>query len=227
MTKQRDLKRIVRSRMQKTGEAYTAARSSVLRKKTARPKQPATPPPDYAALAGLSDATIEAKTGCNWQRWVEHLDYAGAASMTHSQIAAHVHEKFGVPGWWSQTVTVGYERIKGLREIGQRLSGTFEASKSRTFRVAAEVLFEYFEDAEKRKRWLSDVALHVRKSSPPKSMRITWPDGTSVEVWFTKKGDDKCAVALAHTKLTSKKSATEWKGYWQDRLDALAAIVVG
>ncbi len=115
--------------------------------------------------------------------------------MTHTQIAAHVHEKFGVSGWWSQTVTVGYERIKGLREIGQRLSGTYEASKSRTFPVAAEMLFEYFDDARKRKRWLPEAGVKVRKSSAPKSMRITWPDSTSVEVWFTPKGDAKSSVA--------------------------------
>ena len=224
MTKQKDLKRIVRSRMQKTGEAYTAARSNVLRK-SAPGATKRTHPPDYQALAGLSDATIEAKTGCNWAKWVEHLDYAGAASMTHTQIAAHVHDKFGVPGWWSQTVTVGYERIKGLREIGQRLSGTYEASKSRTFPVAAEKLFEHFADSRKRKRWIPGIVLTVRKSSPPKSMRITWPDGTSVEMWFTPKGDSKCSVSVQHTKLASKERAVELKQYWQERLDALAAIL--
>ncbi|HEX7706360.1 MAG TPA: hypothetical protein VF701_07885 [Thermoanaerobaculia bacterium] len=225
MTKQKDLKRIVRSRMQKTGEAYTAARSNVLRKSKVTTNPPTESAPDYAALAGKSDATIEAKTGCSWKRWVEHLDYAGAASMTHTQIAAHVHEKFGVSGWWSQTVAVGYERIKGLREIGQRMSGSYEASKSRTFGVGAETLFEYFDDARKRKRWLPDVDLKVRKSSPPKSMRITWPDETSVEIWFTAKDDAKCSVAVQHGKLDSKRRADELKQYWQERFDALAALV--
>ena len=225
MTKQKDLKRIVRSRMQKTGEAYAAARSNILRKSPPAATKTTPPPADYQALAGLSDATIEAKTGCNWAKWVEHLDYANAGKMTHAQIAAHVHEKFGVPGWWAQTVTVGYERIKGLREIGQRLSGTYEASKSRTFPVAAETLFAYFDDARRRKRWIPDVALKVRKSSPPKSMRIAWPDSTSVEMWFTPKGDAKCSVSVQHTKLDSKARAEELKQYWQERLDALAAIM--
>ena len=50
-------------------------------------------------------------------------------------------EKYKVPGWWAQTVTVGYERIKGLRAVGQRRDGTFEANKSRTFAVPLARLY--------------------------------------------------------------------------------------
>ena len=51
MPRDKDLKRLVRARMKKTGEAYTAARAQVLRKS---PK-PATPSPEYAKLAGMAD----------------------------------------------------------------------------------------------------------------------------------------------------------------------------
>ena len=57
MTTDKDFKRLVRSRMQKTGESYTAARSRLL----ARPRTPASP--DYEKLSGVSDATIKDKTG--------------------------------------------------------------------------------------------------------------------------------------------------------------------
>jgi hypothetical protein len=63
MPKQKDLKRLARTRMEKTGESYTAARSQLLAKKaraaeaqapaepTAQPPaQPPVEPPDYAAL---------------------------------------------------------------------------------------------------------------------------------------------------------------------------------
>jgi hypothetical protein len=55
-----------------------------------------------------------------------------------------VREKYKIPGWWSQTVAVGYERIKGLRAIGQRMDGSFEASKSRTFAVPLARLYGAF-----------------------------------------------------------------------------------
>ena len=71
---------------------------------------------------------IKAKTGCTWERWVGALDYHGAEQMSHREIAALVSTKFKVGSWWTQTVTVGYERIKGLRARGQRRDGSYEAT---------------------------------------------------------------------------------------------------
>jgi hypothetical protein len=51
---------------------------------------------------------------------VHALDYLGAKEMSHREIAALVSKKYKIDGWWSQTVTVGYERINGLRARGQR-----------------------------------------------------------------------------------------------------------
>src|ERR1051325_6468470 len=98
MPKQKDLKRVVRTRMRKTGESYTSARVHVLGKRDGAAKKPAAaakkaapaqgrvpraakPSPkaktDYAVLAGMSDEAIAAKTGCTWEKWVNHLDYFG------------------------------------------------------------------------------------------------------------------------------------------------------
>ena len=115
MPANKDFKRLVRARMHKTGESYTAARAHLITKQHART-------PEYAKLAGMtSDAALQAKTGCTWERWVKALYRVQAHTWPHRRIAAYVHEKYQVPGWWSQTVTVGYERIKGLR--ANRLSG--------------------------------------------------------------------------------------------------------
>jgi uncharacterized protein YndB with AHSA1/START domain len=218
MPRNKDLKRLVRARMSKTGEAYTAARANILRKPTA-------PKPDYAALAGMSDAVIKAKTGCTWERWVAALDYHGATKLVHRDIAKLVSEKYKVPAWWTQAVTVGYERIKGLRAIGQRLDGTYEASKSRTFSVPVSVLFDAWAKPASRRRWLNGARVKVRTAAVPKSMRLDWADGGIVAVWFTPKGAAKSSVALAHTKLASKAAADGLKQYWSDRLDALGAYL--
>jgi hypothetical protein len=149
MTKNKDLKRLVRARMKKTGESYTSARAQITRKsKTQDPPKarPSPNPKDYATLAGMSDAVIREKTGCTWQKWVKSLDYYGAEKMSHRDIAALVSEKYKVADWWTQTVTVGYERIKGLRAKGQRRDGTYEASKSRTFNVPVDTLFDAWAD---------------------------------------------------------------------------------
>jgi hypothetical protein len=218
MTSNKDFKRLVRARMKKTGEAYTTARSNVLkkpRKKTAV---------DYAELAGMSNSVIKEKTGCNWERWVKSLDYHGASKMPHGEIAALVKKTYKVGDWWSQTVTVGYERIKGLRAKGQRRDGTFEASKSRTFDVPVKTLFDAWADDLTRRRWLNGASVRIRTATEPKSMRLDW-NKSIVAVGFAPKGSSKSSVAIQHTKLPDRETANELKGYWASRLDALGDLL--
>lgn len=245
MPTQKDLKRLVRRRMQKTGESYTAARARLLSRKNGTAPAPASPrrpratvasrpparstsapsPTEYAALAGMSDAAIEKGTGCNWKRWVDALDYVNAHTWPHREIADYLHEKFGVREWWTQAVTVGYERIRGLREIGQRRGGGYEATKSKTFGVAIGTLYEAFTSARSRARWLPGVDLTIRKATRDKSVRITWSDGTSVEVWLTAKGEAKSSASIQHTKLPDKAASMRMKSYWAERLEALAKVL--
>ena len=223
MTRDKDRKRIIRNRMSKTGESYTAARAQIL-SKSVRERHA---PPDLPALAGMSDESIAAKTGRTWREWVRTLDDDNAASLPHREIAMLVHGKHGIGEWWAQTVTVGFERIKGLRERGQRRDGTFEANKSRTFSVPVHTLFKTWSDAAARRRWLDDVKPTVRTATPPKSMRLQWPDGTLVLVGFTAKGAGKSSVAVSHTKLRDKAVSQQAKTYWTERLNALASVVAG
>jgi hypothetical protein len=65
MPRNKDLKRVIRKRMKKTGESYTASRAHVISR--ASVKQPPPRPADHAALAGMSDEVIIAKTGRTWR----------------------------------------------------------------------------------------------------------------------------------------------------------------
>lgn len=236
MTAQRDFKRVVRTRMQKTGESYTAARAQVLRRRPTPPlslsikpaprPEPARAPGkvDYVKLAGMSDAAIKKGTGCTWEAWVKTLDHVGAHGWPHWAIAEFVHDKYQVKAWWTQMLTVGYERIKGLRDVGQRRGGSYEANRSRTFNVGMTRLYNAFATPRGRAPWLAGVTLTVRTATRNRSMRITWEDGTSVEVWFISKGRSKSVVAVGHRKLDSKAAAEKMKRYWGERLDALAAV---
>ena len=86
MPTHKDLKRLVRGRMQKTGESYTAARAHLTKTKPAVSKAPPrVPERDYAKIAGMSDAAVKAKTGCTWKKWVDHLDYAKAHEWPHGR----------------------------------------------------------------------------------------------------------------------------------------------
>ena len=234
MPRSKDLKRLVRARMQKTGESYTAARAQILKKKAAPTTQAETPAPaslviptpkDYPALAGMSDEAVKERTGCSWERWVYALDKLGADRMSHREIARLVHDKYETNSWWSQTVTVGYERIKGLRARGQGRDGTYDVSKSRTFDVSVDRLFMAWNDGRMRRRWLNGATTKVRTATAPKSLRLDWANGEHrgiIAVGFTAKGSAKSAVALEHARLPDRETANRLKQYWSDRLAALA-----
>ena len=67
--------------------------------------------------------------------------------------------------------------------------------------------------------------LTVRTATREKSMRITWPDRTSVVVGFEGKGTAKSLVALSHGKLPDQAAATRVKQYWAERLGALEEVL--
>lgn len=215
MPKQKDLKRVVRTRMRKTGESYTAARSQLLRKRE----------PDYAALAGKSDATVKERTGRDWAAWIKFLDARDAATKPHREIAELV-ASVGTSDWWSQTVTVGYERIRGLRDIGQRRGGGYEINKSRTFRVPVSELYGAFANARRRKGWLPDKVA-VRSPRPNKALRFEMGDGTTAVIWFLPKGAGKSAAGVQHVKLPDRATATRMKTWWTERFEALSKVLDG
>jgi hypothetical protein len=238
MPRNKDLKRLVRARMSKTGESYTAARAKVVSQSSsvppvaARPAvatrvalAPREPRVNHAELAGMSDDAIKAKTGRTWVRWVGALDHVGADKLAHRDIAALVSQQLEIGAWWAQAVTVGYERIKGLRARGQRRDGSYEANKSRTYNVPVATLFAAWANTRTRRRWLDGGIGRVRTSTRERSMRLDGRDGTIVSVGFTAKGPGKSAVAVEHSKLRDAESARAVKQYWSERLDALGTLL--
>jgi hypothetical protein len=210
MTERKSFKRQVRARMAKTGERYTAARRHLA-------DQPVEPPVDTAALGLVSDETVVRRTGRAWAQWLAVLDEWGAQQRSHGEIARHLSEAHGVPGWWAQTVTVGYERARGMRVLYERPSG-FSAGVSRTVAVPVERLFEAVCDPS----WPAAGSLRPRTTLPFRSARFDWEDGaTRVVVGFTAKGESKSTVALEHERLPDADAAERMKAFWRDRLAEL------
>jgi uncharacterized protein YndB with AHSA1/START domain len=171
----------------------------------------------------MADDKVAARTGRTWSQWVRALDKDRASEKPHREIAELLHGKHHVPDWWAQTVTVGYERIKGLRDRGQRRGGGYEATKSKTFNVPVDALFNAFTDAALRQRWIG-AETTIRKASPPKSIRLQWTDKTIIPVWVTAKGA-KTQIAVTQTNLPSKAAADAAKKEWAARLEALASVL--
>jgi uncharacterized protein YndB with AHSA1/START domain len=176
---------------------------------------------------GMSDAAVAAKTGKNWAEWVRTLDKAGAARMTHREIAACLYDKLGVPSWWAQMVTVGYERLRHRRKRHEKPEG-YDVGASRTVPVPIARLFAAWNDLQKRRRWLRKDEMEISTARRNKSLRVRWGDGDSrVEILFYAKGSGKSSVTVDHRRLQSAKEAAKRKSYWVKQLDALEKYLAG
>jgi hypothetical protein len=177
-----------------------------------------------AAETPASDAAVRAATGRGWEEWFAWLDEAGAARLPHGDIAKLVHAA-GVPGWWSQSVAVGYERARGLRAKHQNAAG-FSASASKTVAVPLAVLYAACAEDASRDRWLlppPGTTYRVRGATQDKSVRLVWSDGTAVTIGVFAKGDAKSLIGLEHSKLPDTEAVTRLKAFWKESLDRLAA----
>jgi hypothetical protein len=219
MTEQKSFKRLVRARMEKTGESYTTARASLLRAD------------EKDALEGVklstSDETIRRRTGRGWEEWFEILDNWGAPDRTHRETARWLAEQQGLHplAWNVQAVAASYERARGLREVGEKDDG-FAITASRTVAAPVERLYEAFVGESLRREWLPDGRLRERTTTRPKSARFDWGDGdTRVNVTFLSKGEARSTVALEHRRLADADEAERIKGFWRERLAALKSAL--
>jgi hypothetical protein len=217
MTSQRSFKRLVRLRMDKTGESYTAARAMLL---AAEPEpEPAAAKPPLAT----SDAAIRERTGRGWEEWFDLLDDWGAAERTHRETARWVAAQLGVDplAWNVQAIVSSYERTRGLRAVGEHADG-FAITASKTVAVPVERLYHAFVDESARRRWLPDGELTERTATAPRSARFDWGDGTTrVHVTFAAKGEGKSTASLQHVRLADAEEAERMKAFWRERVAAM------
>jgi hypothetical protein len=224
MTTHKTFKRRVRARSAKTGESYTAARAQLIRKADA-PVPDSEPAPDAVALTGVSEEAMVRATGRLFGEWLEILDAWGASERKHPEIARWLVAEHGVPGWWAQNVTVGYERARGMRAMYQEPGG-FAVSASRTIATPAERISDAFTDADVRQQWLPDAPISVRTANRGRSGRFDWGDPPSrIEYNLFPKGEGKTQIGLGHAKLPDADAAARLKAMWRERLSVLKKML--
>ncbi len=219
MTTDKARKRAVRFRMEKTGERYAAARRNIVRDPV-----PITLPPRLAQPP-VSEEAIVKGTGRGWDDWFRTLDAWDATSHTHTEIARYVNGEHGIDGWWSQSVTVGYERARGMRAPNQRPEG-FEVSVSKTVDMPSIDAWRAFVEPKRRTAWL-DLGLRMRTGTRTmgRAARFDVPsEGTRVNVLFDPKGDDRAVVTVTHVKLADAADVASHRTAWRERLARLAAL---
>ena len=221
MTSQKSFKRLVRVRMEKTGESYTAARAMLL----AADPVPAAGPPVLAT----SDAAIRERTGRGWEEWFDLLDDWGAAERTHRETARFLADLQGLHplAWNVQAIVGSYERTRGLRAPGEHADG-FRVTASKTVAVPVERLYDAFVDPAQRERWLPGTTLRERTATRPLRARFDWgDDGSRLMVTFAAKGEGRSTAAVSHQRLADAAEAERMKAWWRERVAALKTELEG
>lgn len=172
----------------------------------------------------ISSDAVKARTGKSWAQWFAVLDKAGARKMTHKEIVSVLSKKHGLGPWWQQMVTVGYEQAKGLRAKHEKPDG-FEISRGKTIKVPVGDLYEAWGNARRRAQWLPGAKLTIRKATENKTLRVTWGDGSNIEVRFYPKGAAKTQITVQHGRLPNSRTAAKQKAFWGEAFDRLAQLV--
>lgn len=219
MTKHETFKRRVRERMLKTGERYGAARRALLTPvATAEASR-------WVAAPMQTNEVITASTGRGWDDWVSLIDAGPGREAGHTAIATWLRDEHDVDGWWAQAVTVGFERITGLRLPGQMPDGTFTVSRTRILSPdAADVRALLLSDTD-RAELVPGYQLTLRSKPESKALRFTFAqDGEdlgTVMFAFDSAPQERVRLTVTHEKLSSIDLGEHWKEFWSDWLDGV------
>ena len=217
MTTQKSFKRLVRARMEKTGESYTAARAPLL----------AGDEPQRISLA-TSDEAIRERTGRGWEEWFDLLDEWGAADKTHREIARWLAEQQGVHplAWNAQAIAGSYERARGGAP-GGRARGRLHRHRDQDRRGAGRAPLRRV-----RRRGAARALAARRRAARAHGdeaalgpLRLGRRGGTRVHVAFAAKGEAKSTAALSHERLADAAEAERMKAYWRERVAGLKAVL--
>ncbi len=224
MTTQKAFKQRVRARAARTGESYTAARARLIRRADAS-SAPTPDPIDTKLLAGVSEEAMLQRTGRPLADWFDLLDAWGAGSRTHTEIARWLVAEHHVDGWWSQTITVGYERARGRRVLHQTAAG-FSVGVTRTVAATREEVLAAFRDPDRRAAWFPGAPLHTHAGYTGKRGRYDWTDPAS-KVWvdLLPKADGRTTVTVTHERLPDADAVATMKERWRSALDRLRAVL--
>lgn len=224
MTTHEGFKKRVRERMLKTGERYGAARRALLATTASGAREDDSGGRSWVAEPQHPDAQVHAKTGRGWDDWVTAIDAGPGRNVGHTAIAEWVREQ-GVDAWWAQSVTVGYERITGLRLPGQMPDGTFSVSRSRVLAMPPEEVRELVMDDVSRRDLLPGFTLELLSKPTVKVPRFAFHAGDEpigrLAFAMDAASGNRTNLTVTHSALPSLEEGEHWKAFWREWLDAV------
>ncbi len=185
---------------------------------------------EWVAEPVYDEGTIRAQTGRGWDDWTDLILDGPGADAGHTAIATWLREAHGIDAWWAQGVTVGFERIMGLRLPGQMPDGTFTVSRSRVLDIDPERLRTAWEDPTVRDALLPGLSTE-RLSRPgvkvPKFALRRGGEDLGILSLSIDRAKDRTKIVVTHDRLPDPDAAERWKSHWGAWLEDLPASPPG
>lgn len=176
--------------------------------------------PQY--VPAMSDESVKARTGKDWAAWFGELDAAGAIELKHTDIANYLADQHGMPGWWSQMVTVEYERARG-RRVRHQKDGSFSVSISKTLPASVAKIYAAVAQPTQRKKWFPLGGFTPSSQTKNKYFRGAWKKSARLEMGFYSKGAGKSQLAVQINKLAKAADVEKERAAWKAALTKLHA----
>lgn len=193
----------------------------------------------------ISEDAVRRATGRGWRGWWKILDAWGAPRHSHGEIARFLAHEYGLSGWWSQTVTVQYEREHGMREIGETESG-FQMGAQKTFLPDPASAWKLLSSPEGIETWLGRGAPRelvegetyrlddgtggeIRVVSTGSHVRLTWqppswPKPSTLQVRAVEASSGRGTLRFHHEQLPDAAARDAMIEHWKERLRAVAKL---
>ena len=175
-------------------------------------------------VPAMSDESVKARTGKDWAEWFNELDAAGAVGLKHRDIASFLADQHGMAGWWSQMVTVEYERARGKRLKHETAQG-FSASVSKTIAASLPKLYAAVSQPTQRRKWFPKGALVPSSKTQNKYFRGAWKKSARLEIGFYAKGAGKAQIAVQINKLAKQSEVAKERAAWKAAFSKLQTLL--
>ncbi|MGB1204072.1 MAG: SRPBCC domain-containing protein [Chitinophagales bacterium] len=193
----------------------------------------------------IKKETIIEKTGHTLEEWYVLIDEFDGTTKGYKAIVAFLQKQHQLTIWWSQTIAIAYEYMKGIRVANQTEKG-FSFSIRRSVSLPIEKAYFYFTNAHHLSQWLSpylDIEFKVGgrfnfddiaeitfvKITPNKLIKLELKilvEGaiSKLDIDFLSK-KQKTTLKITHTQLRSQNEVEEYKAYWESLLSVFKTYV--
>lgn len=210
-------------------------------------KSPSLPAPARTRRAAaprreFRDEVVLQKTGRTRAAWFAILDRFDCRAKGHTATAAHLMSRHHVSPWWSQAITVQYERDRGIRSYGEQADG-FALTVQRALAVPSERVWRALTDASEVSAWRTTKQRQefrpggrwrnadgsrgtFERRVEGRYLRITWDEprrapGSIVEMEVLDRGEDRSIVKLTHRRIRSAEEREDLRSHWSWAMDSL------